>query len=132
MKKLVLIAILLFAFSNVKALTFKENLLFTATMDGQQAIPAVTTPAKGVGSFMLNKTRNAISVNISLAGLSGAPVSVGIYQGAKGTNGSLFLDLTSSLRGNRIATTITGTDVTANLDKYFSDGLYVLVKTANN
>jgi hypothetical protein len=132
MKKFVLIAILLFAFSNVKAITFKENLLFTATIDGQQAIPAVTTPAKGIGSFMLNKNRNAISVNMSFAMLSGAPVNVSIYQGAKGTNGTMFLDLTPFLRGNRIATTISGTDVTANLEKYFNDDLYVLVKTASH
>jgi hypothetical protein len=132
MKKLLLMAVLLFAFSNAKAITFKENLLFTATIDGQQAIPTVTTPAKGIGSFMLNKTRNAISVNISLAMLSGAPVNVSIYQGAKGTNGTLFFDLTPFLRGNRIAATISGTDVTANLDKYFNDDLYVLVKTASH
>ena len=140
MKKLVLIVILLFAFSQTNAksfnegtaITFKENLLFTATMDGSHAIPAVSTSAKGIGSFMLNKTRNAIAVNISFAMLSGAPVNVSIYQGAEGTNGTLFLDLTSFMAGNKIATTITGTDVTANLAKYFGDELYVLVKTASN
>jgi len=132
MKKLLLIAFSLFAFSQSNAISFKENLLFTSTMDGTQAIPAVTTSAKGIGSFMLNKTRDAIAVNISFAMLSGAPVNVGIYQGAMGTNGTLFLDLTPFLTGNRIATTITGTDVTANLAKYFNDDLYVLVTTANN
>lgn len=132
MKKLILIAFSLFAFSLANAITFKENLLFTSTMDGAQAIPAVTTSAKGIGSFMLNKDRNAIAVNISFAMLSGAPVNVSLYQGAEGTNGTLFLDLTSFLTGNRIATTISGTDVTANLAKYFADDLYVLVTTASN
>lgn len=132
MKKILLIAFSLFAFLQTNAITFKENLLFTSTMDGTHAIPAVTTSAKGIGSFMLNKTRDAIAVNISLAMLSGAPVNVSIYQGAEGTNGTLFLDLTPFLAGNRIATTISGTDVTANLAKYFSDDLYVLVTTAGN
>src|SRR5688572_4976732 len=113
MKKLLLIAYSLFAISQANAITFKENLLFTSTMDGGQAIPAVSTPAKGIGSFMLNKDRNAIAVNISLAMLSGAPVNVSIYHGAEGVNGTLFLDLTPFLTGNRIATTISGTDVTA-------------------
>ncbi|HUM46998.1 MAG TPA: CHRD domain-containing protein [Chitinophagales bacterium] len=132
MKKSLLIAFLLFAFSQSKAISFKEDLLFTATINGMQAIPAVSTSANGIGSFMLNQARNAISVNISFAMLSGTPVNVSIYQGAEGTNGTLFLDLTPFIAGNRIATTITGTDVTANLAKYFSDDLYVLVKTASN
>jgi CHRD domain-containing protein/type IX secretion system substrate protein len=140
MKKLLLFTLLLFAFSHANAnssegntaIAFKENLLFTASMDGAQAIPAVATSAKGIGSFMLNKARNSISVNMSFAMLSGAPVNVSIYQGAEGTNGTLFLDLTSFIGGNKISTTITGTNVTANLAKYFSDELYVLVKTASN
>lgn len=132
MKKLLLIACSLFVFSIANANTFKENLLFTSTMDGTQAIPAVSTAAKGIGSFMLNKERNAIAVNISFAMLSGAPVNVSIYHGAEGTNGTLFLDLTPFVTGNRIATTISGTDVTANLAKYFNDDLYVLVTTANH
>lgn len=132
MKKLLLIASALFAYSQANAITFKENLLFTSTMDGTHAIPAVTTSAKGIGSFMLNKNRDTIAVNISFAMLSGAPVNVSIYQGAAGTNGTLFLDLTPFLTGNRIATTISGTYVTANYAKYFNDDLYVLVTTANN
>ncbi len=139
MKKLLLIAVLLFAFTKATAIsskntaiTFKENLLFVASMDGQQAIPAVATSASGIGSFMLNKARNAISVNMSFAMLSGAPVNVSIYDGAEGTNGTLLLDLTANVANNRIATTITGTNVTANLAKYFNNNLYVLIKTANN
>ena len=132
MKTLLLIACSFVAFLQTHAITFKENLLFTSTMDGTHAIPAVTTSAKGIGSFMLNKTRDAIAVNISFAMLSGAPVNVSIYQGAEGTNGILFLDLTPFLTGNKIATTITGTDVTANLAKYFNDDLYVLVTTASH
>ncbi|MCE3296880.1 MAG: hypothetical protein K0R65_2594 [Crocinitomicaceae bacterium] len=132
MKKILLITILLAACFQTNAITFKENLLFTSSMDGQHAIPAVSTSAKGNGSFMLNKTRDSISVNISFAMLSGAPVNVSIYQGAEGTNGTLFLDLTPFIVGNKIVTTISGTNVTANLAKYFSDDLYVLVKTADN
>ncbi|MEP7265702.1 MAG: CHRD domain-containing protein [Bacteroidota bacterium] len=132
MKNNLLIAISLLAFLQVNAITFKENLLFTSTMDGMHAIPAVSTSAKGIGSFMLNKLRDKISVNISVADLSGAPVNVSIYQGAEGTNGTLFLDLTPFLTGNKITTTISGTDVTANLAKYFNDDLYVLVTTAGN
>ncbi len=132
MRKLLLIAFALFAFSQANAITFKENILFTSTMDGAQAIPSVATSAKGIGSFMLNKTRDAISVNISFMMLSGAPLNVSIYQGAPGINGTVFLDLTPFLAGNRIATTISGTDVTANLAKYFNDDLYVLVTTAVN
>ncbi len=132
MKKLLLIAISIIACSQAYAITFKENLLFTSTMDGAQAIPAVSTSAKGIGSFMLNKNRDAIAVNISFAMLSGAPVNVSIYQGAVGTNGTLFLDLTPFLTGNRLATTISGTNVTANMAKYFNDDLYVLVTTAAN
>jgi hypothetical protein len=132
MKKLVLIVVLLFAFFQASAIAFKENLLFVASMDGAQAIPSVSTSAKGIGSFMLNKPRNAISVNMSFAMLSGAPVNVSIYHGAEGTNGTLFMDLTPFLSGNRIATTITGANITANLAKYFNDELYVVVKTAAN
>lgn len=132
MKKILLIAFSLFAFSQGNAIDFKENLLFTSTMDGAHAIPAVSTTAKGIGSFMLNKERDAIAVNISLAMLSGAPVNVSIYHGAEGINGTFFLDLTPFLTGNRIATTISGTDVTANLAKYFNDDLYVLVTTASH
>ena len=132
MKKILLITFVLFAFSQSNAITFKENLLFTSTMDGAQAIPAVSTPAKGIGSFMLNKGRDSIAVNISFAMLSGNPVNVSIYQGAQGTNGILFLDLTPFLTGNRIATTISGTNVTANFAKYFSDDLYILVTTVNH
>lgn len=131
MKKLLLIAFSIFA-SQANAITFKEHLLFTSTMDGAQAIPAVSTPAKGIGSFMLNKGRDSIAVNISFTMLSGVPVNVSIYQGSQGTNGTLFLDLTPFLTGNRIATTISGTYVTANYAKYFADELYVLVTTVNN
>ncbi|HEX8561923.1 MAG TPA: CHRD domain-containing protein [Flavobacterium sp.] len=140
MKKVLLIAVLLCTFSHAIAFSFKENpavalkenLLFTATLDGQQAIPAVSTSAKGVGSFMLNKNRDAISVNISFAMLSGTPVNVSIYHGAEGTSGTLFLDLTPYIGGSKVITTITGTNVTANLARYFNDELYVVVTTAAN
>ena len=140
MRHFLLITMTLIAFSKATAgplaatssVTFTENLLFAASLDGQQAIPNVSTPAKGVGSFMLNKNRDALSANISLAMLSGAPVNVSIYEGAAGTNGTLFLDLTPFLAGNSIRTTLSGTNVTANLAKYFNDGLYILVTTANH
>lgn len=131
MKK-ISVFLMLFFIASANLMAFKENLLFTADINGSQAIPMVTTQAKGLGSFMLNKARNAVSVNISLVSLSGSPTSIEIYQGNMGANGTFLMDLSPFLVGNRLATTLTGTSVTANLAQLFNDELYVLVKTAAN
>jgi hypothetical protein len=132
MKNLKLIFAVLFLFIGMqaKAISFKENLLFTATLEGSQVVPAASTTAKGVGSFMLNKKRDSIAINISMIGLN--PTSIGIYQGKIGTNGTLLLDLSSFLEGKRISTLLKGATVTGNFSKLIGEDLYILVGTATN
>ncbi|MGL4598388.1 MAG: CHRD domain-containing protein, partial [Bacteroidia bacterium] len=130
---------MLFSFATVlwcviqaQAITFKENLLFSAKMEGAQVVPAVATGAKGIGSLMLNKTRDSLAVNMSFNGLSGAPTSVWIYQGAAGVNGAQLIDLTAYMTGNRIAMQLSGAAVTGNIANLFKEDLYLLVATQAN
>ncbi len=132
MKKITIIFTLLFALlgKSAFAFTFRENLLFVAKMDGAQIVPAVSTTAQGIGSFMLNKKRDSIAINLSIIGAT--PTSIGIYQGKEGQNGTLLFDLTSAIQGKSLATFLRGTNVTGNLTKLFSEDLYILVATADH
>jgi CHRD domain/Secretion system C-terminal sorting domain len=131
MKKITFIFTLLFALlgKSAFAFTFRENLLFTAKMDGAQMVPSVSTTAQGIGSFMLNKRRDSIAINLSIIGAT--PTSIAIYQGKEGQNGTLLFDLTSAIQGKSLATFLRGTSVTGNLTQLFSEDLYVLVSTAD-
>src|SRR4051812_25978817 len=127
----ILATVLLVAFQS-KVIVFKGHLLFTSKLDGAQVVPAVASNASGVASFMLSKTRDSITINLSMIGLSGAAVNVGLYQGDEGSNGSLLLDLTAFLNGNRLTTDLTGTTAKSHITEFMGDNLYLLVKTAAN
>lgn len=126
------LGIMLFAF-NSNASHLKDNLLISAKMDGSQEVPAVTTNALGVASFMLNATRDTICVNISVTGLSGPITAIHIHEGDVGMNGGVIKDLTPMVSGNRITATLTGLDVSAlNVSKLLSGKFYLNVHTAAN
>ncbi len=132
MKKTTFIIAVLFALISVRAnaITFRENLLFSSKLGGNHVVPAVTTNAKGIGSFMLNKKRDSISINISTIGLD--PTFAAIYRGKVGENGTLLFDLTAAISGRNIAARLTGTNVTTNLATLMSDNLYLVIGTAAN
>ncbi|MES2764061.1 MAG: CHRD domain-containing protein [Bacteroidota bacterium] len=133
MKKsiLILTTLLLGAFQS-KAIVFKGHLLFTSKLNGSQVVPSVSSGANGVASFMLNKTRDSLTINLSMIGLSGPAVNVSLYQGNEGANGSSLINLTPFLNGNRLTTDLAGTNVTGMISKLMSDNLYLVVTTAAN
>jgi CHRD domain/Secretion system C-terminal sorting domain len=114
---------------NAGAITFKENLLFSAELDASQVIPAVNSGGKGIGAFMLNKNRDSVSVAMSFIGLSGSPVGVKIYQGSETINGTLLTDLSAFISGNQVKTNLGGAIVAALLTDLYADHLYVVVET---
>ena len=118
---LILSTFALFTCFQAQAITFKENILFTSTLEGGQMVPTVNTPATGLGSFMLNRKRDSISINISLRGLSATQVA--IYHGKEGSNGTLLFDLSGFLDGNIIRTKLNGSAVISNLSKWMSNDL---------
>ncbi len=134
MKTLVLFLGMLIFISNIDtyAITFKENLLFTAKLNGSNVTPSVLTNANGIASLVLSKNRDSITVNISLMDLSGAPISVGLYNGLEGVNGNLLVNFNANISGNKITARITGLNVVSNISKLFRESIYILVTTAAN
>ncbi|MBK0403768.1 CHRD domain-containing protein [Adhaeribacter sp. BT258] len=109
------------------------NLLFSAKLDGAQEVPAVTTTATGVGSFMLNGTRDTLYVNVSVAGLSGPITAAHIHEGLPGVAGPVVIDLVPFIKGNLISGYITGAALTpAVITKHLQGVYYVNVHTAAN
>ncbi|MGL5889350.1 MAG: CHRD domain-containing protein, partial [Bacteroidia bacterium] len=131
-KLLLLLSAHLFFVLQAEAITFKENLLFSSQLDASQVIPAVNSTGKGIGAFMLNKTRDSISVAMSFIGLSGLPVSVKVYQGSENVNGIMVADLTPHISGNQAKGNLGGAIVVTLLNDLFADYLYVIVETQAN
>lgn len=110
-----------------------DKLLISARLDGSQEVPAVSTNAAGVASFVINATRDSICVNISVTGLSGPITGAHVHEGDMGVSGPVLINLSSFVNGNRIMTVLTGTAVsTANISKFLSGKFYVNVHTAAN
>ncbi len=116
--------------TRAQTVAFRENLLFTTILAGNQVVPGVSSVATGIGSFMLNKKRDSISVNISFVGLT--PTSAGIYVGEAGANGTLLFDLSGNISGGQISKKLSGTDVVSNISKILGDGLYLQIGSAAN
>ncbi|MCE3229443.1 MAG: hypothetical protein K0S32_3994 [Bacteroidetes bacterium] len=131
-KSIFILATLLLGALQSKAITFKGHLLFTSKLDGAQVVPAVSSGANGVASVFLKQTRDSLTINLTVIGLSGPGVNVSLYQGNEGTNGSLLMDLTPFLNGNKLSADLAGANVTSILPKLMSDNLYLLVTTAAN
>src|SRR5215204_4800699 len=111
----------------------RDHLLFSAKLEGAQETPPVTTSATGVASLVLNRTRDTIFVNVSVAGLSGAITGAHIHEGLPGVAGPIVVNLMPFLSGNKIMGIITGADLTqTTIAKYLNGQYYVNVHTAAN
>ena len=92
MKKILLIAsISIFAFSSCDKDdddTPKTNYTLSATANGAQEVPAVTTAATGTVSGTYNSSTNALSYTVTWTGLSGAPTLMHFHGPALAGEGS--------------------------------------------
>ncbi len=107
---------------------FRDNILFTAQLDGAQVVPALTSNHKGVASFMLHRRRDTLSVNISTLGF--IPASAGIYVGSPDQNGTLLIDLSDGIFGASVIKKISGAIIRSNVAKLMSDQLYIVISAA--
>lgn len=128
---LCLLAFYLFALSG-QANHLRPNLLFGAKLEGAQETPPVSTPGLGVGSCMLNSTRDTMFVNLSVTGLTSAITGAHIHQGLPGVAGPVVFNLMPFLTGNRITGYLSGSDFNAaTIAKFLNGEYYFNVHTTN-
>lgn len=129
---LVLVTVCLVALG-ARADHLHDHILVAARMDGGQEVPAVSTDALGVGSLTISPGMDSICVNIAVTGLSGPLTGIHIHEAMAGENGGVVIDLTPYIVNNRIATTLTGPQLTSELmAKLLSGHLYLNAHTDAN
>lgn len=107
-----------------------ETMKFTATLDGTQQSPPVTTKGKGTATFTYDTTKKKLSWNVKYSGLSGPAVAAHIHGPADmGANADPVIPfkgkLKSPIKGSATLTDAQAADLEAG--KY-----YVNVHTAAN
>src|SRR5690349_13782671 len=122
------------AFAVSSALLFASPALadivkYTATLDGSQQSPPVTTKGKGTATFTFDTATKKLSWNVKYSGLSGPAVAAHIHGPAdKGANAGPvipFKKLKSPIKGSETLTDAQVSDLEAG--KY-----YVNIHTAKN
>lgn len=96
-------------------LLLESDIAYTAWLQGSQEVPAVSTPAYGLGTFLLSKDLSALKINVVVQGLSGPITGAHLHKGAQGTNGGVVVDLLSAVNDSVISTTIDPTAILADL-----------------
>lgn len=110
-----------------------DHILVAARMDGGQEVPSVSTNALGIGSLTISPGMDSVCVNVAVTGLSGPLTGIHIHDAMAGANGSVVIDLTPYIVNNRIATTLTGPQLTSELmAKLLSGHLYLNAHTDAN
>lgn len=107
------------------------SIQITARMNGANEVPAVSTPAQGLGVFTMSLDKQNLAVNIGVTDLSGPITGIHIHEGAAGTNGPVVFNLTPFINGNRIQTTLHSLS-TAQRTKFLNGSYYLNVHTATN
>lgn len=126
MKKIFTLTTALLLFASFAVAQTNGKFLITAKLSGDQEVPAVTTNATGVAGLMLNENRDSLFINVTVAKLSGPITGIHIHEGAKGTNGGVKTNLTTSINGNIVSALITGSALTAEMIEGLLTGKYYL------
>ena len=110
-----------------------DRMLFTAKLDGSFIDTSMAdSDAHGVATLVLNGTMDTICVNITIVGLTDSITGVGIYDGTTASD-SVATDLSPSLNGTRVATSLTGLNVTnQRITKYIKGDYSIIVTTESN
>lgn len=137
MKNLHRIAIAALLTVSTSAMSFAAHLgdqiTFSARMNGQQEVPAVTTTGQGVATMVLNGTRDTLCVSIYTSGMPAAINGIHLHGGEAGTNGGVLVDLSPFLINGNVKTIITGADLTtALISDMITGDVYVNAHTAAN
>ncbi len=107
-----------------------NRLLFVADLTGGQEVPAVTTNARGVATFLVSEDLSTITVNGVFSGLSGPITGCHIHSGVEGVSGPVFTNFSGNIDNHSLNATIA---VPANfLSKALRKELYLNVHTASN
>ena len=133
MKKLYncLLGLMLLSFSTAIFAGNKDGrILVSARLSGAQEVPAVTTIAKGLVTFMIEEDYKTVTIHGVFDSLSGPVTACHFHVGAAGATGGVTLDLFSLVKGNRILGKITLTP--ALLNNIMSGKIYINVHTAAN
>jgi Cu/Zn superoxide dismutase len=102
---------------------------FVADLNGMQQVPMVTTPAFGLGTFLLARHNGSLKFNVVVSGLSGAITAAHFHMAAMGAAGPVVQDLGAFISG----TTISGeVEPTAFLADLMAGNIYLNVHTAAN
>ena len=97
---------------------FSQNsIIFTAKLDGNQTVPAVTTTAVGTGTFVLSSSGTQVTYHVTVNGLSGSITGAHFHNGAMGVGGGVVKTL--SFAGN----TTSGVWGSADANQPFTDSL---------
>src|ERR1700761_2198558 len=91
---------LLLLAAQLQAQNFGKNLVFSAKPEGSQQVPAVVTPANGLGVITLNAGKDTLFVNIAWEQLSSKLTGIHFHNGKKGANGPVVIDLMPYLNGS--------------------------------
>lgn len=110
-------------------LVLEADVPYTAWLNGAQEVPAVNTPAFGLGTFLLCKDSSKLKLNVVVQGLTSAITGAHLHKGAPGTNGGVVVDLSASVNDSVISTEI---DPAAILDALDSGNIYINVHTASH
>lgn len=110
-------------------LWLETDYAYTATLDGAQQVPAVTTNAYGLGTFNLSNDKTKLNFYVVAQGLSGAITSAHLHTGAAGVAGGVATDLSTFISGNIISGEV---DPTAFLADLKAGNIYINVHTTAN
>lgn len=114
-------------------MVFETDYLFDAFASGAQEVPAVATPASGVGSFIVSRllfnSNNKVDYKVAVNGLSGPIISAHLHYGGFGVNGAVAYPLAFS--GNTLTGSLTTVPFTF-IDSMFRGLIYMNIHTAAN
>ena len=107
----------------------ETEILLTASLDGNQSVPPVTTNGYGLAIFRLYQNLEEVIIDAKFIGLSDSITGISLYSGAAGLTGPEIAVLDSDVTASGLSTEL---DPDTFLSSLLSGNVYIGVKTAAN